>query len=64
MRNWFRKIREDKKMTQEEFAKVIGYSQRLVSKIEVGGDIKVSNAKNIAEKLDIEWPLFFRDKEE
>jgi transcriptional regulator with XRE-family HTH domain len=61
MRDWFRKIREDKKMTQDEFAKIIGYSQKLVSKIEVGGDIKVSTAKNIAEKLDIEWPLFFKD---
>jgi transcriptional regulator with XRE-family HTH domain len=59
MRDWFRKIREDKKMTQEEFAKLIGYSQKLVSKIEVGGDIKVSTAKEIAKKLDIKWYLFF-----
>jgi transcriptional regulator with XRE-family HTH domain len=59
MRDWFRKIREDKKMTQEEFAKLIGYSQKLVSKIEVGGDIKVSTAKEIAKELDIKWYLFF-----
>jgi transcriptional regulator with XRE-family HTH domain len=59
MRDWFRKIREDKKMTQEEFAKLIGHSQKLVSKIEVGGDIKVSTAKEIAKELDIKWYLFF-----
>ena len=59
MRKWFRDLRKQLGMTQQELADHVGFSYQLISKIETGGDIKVKTAKHIAERLDVNWSKFY-----
>ena len=52
MKNKLKDIREQKKLTQEQFAKWVGISsQPQYARIENGGDIKLSTASKIAKIL-------------
>lgn len=59
MRNWFKNLRKGMGLSQKQFAEKLGCSQQLISKIEEGGDIKVSTAKQISEALNIDWKKFY-----
>lgn len=61
MRNWFKNLRKEKNLTQEQMGQLVGFDKRLISKIEVGGSIKVSTAKQIAKVLNIEWQKFYEE---
>lgn len=59
MRKWFKDLRKQLGMTQQEMADYVGYSYQLISKIETGGDIKVKTAKQIADRLGVDWSKFY-----
>jgi len=61
MRKWFKEIREKKGLTQMQFAEILSVSHQLIGKIENGGNIRVSTAKDLGEKMRIKWYLFFED---
>lgn len=61
MRIWFKRLREEMNLTQMQMAELVGFNYRLISKIETGKNIKVSTAKEIAKKLDIDWKRFFEE---
>lgn len=61
MRIWFRELRKEMNLSQLQLCKKLGCSQQLISKIEEGGDIRISTAKQIANKLNIDWKGFFED---
>jgi transcriptional regulator with XRE-family HTH domain len=61
MRKWFREIRERKGLSQKQFAEILDVSQQLIGKIENGGNIRVSTAKKLGDKMRIKWSLFFED---
>lgn len=61
MRTWFKDLREEMKLSQVQLSQKLGCSQQLISKIEDGGDIKVSTAKQISNLLNIEWTRFYED---
>jgi transcriptional regulator with XRE-family HTH domain len=61
MRKWFKDLRKQLGMTQQEMADYVGFSYQLISKIENGGDIKVITAKQIADRLDVDWSKFYEE---
>lgn len=61
MRDWFKSLRKELKLSQMQLSMKVGCSQQLISKIEEGGDIKVSTAKRIAKVLNIDWKKFYED---
>lgn len=63
MRNWLVKLREDKSLTQQQVADVIGITRQLISAIENGkANPSVQVAKAIGEMFNFPWVDFF-DKE-
>jgi len=61
MRIWFRNLRKEMNLTQMQMAELVGFDYRLISKIEVGGSIKVTTAKQIAKVLNIDWKKFYEE---
>ena len=64
MREWLRKIRKQKKLTQNEVAKRAGISGNYYSCIETGArgnPLPVDTAKKIAESLDFDSLHFYED---
>lgn len=62
MREWLKKIREDKGLTQEDVAKMVGISRSTYGHIESGErGATVSNAQKIAAALNFSWTLFFEN---
>lgn len=59
MRKWFTILRKEMNLTQEQMGDLVGFNYRLISKIEMGGSIKVSTAKQIAKVLKIDWKRFY-----
>ena len=60
MREWLKKIRLEKGMTQEECATVCGISRQYYNFIELGArNASVPVAKKIAEALGFSWQRFF-----
>lgn len=55
-----RKIREERNLTQEQLAEMIGKKRTLITAIETGQtNPSVDTAKKIGECLNVEWSLFF-----
>ena len=64
-REWLKKIREEKGLTQGEVAKQSEIVQQSYQRIESGvTDPDVKNAKKIAAVLGFPWPRFYEDEEE
>lgn len=62
MRDWLKTIREEKGLTQENVANMVGISRSTYGHIESGErGVTVSNAKKIAEALKFKWTLFFEN---
>ncbi|MFY0742125.1 helix-turn-helix transcriptional regulator [Solibacillus silvestris] len=60
MRDWLKIIREEKGLTQENVANMVGISRSTYGHIESGErGVTVSNAKKIAGALKFKWTLFF-----
>ncbi|WP_438715439.1 helix-turn-helix transcriptional regulator [Enterococcus sp. AZ109] len=63
MTNWLRKIRLEKKLTQEQVAKRANIPRTTYSSIEQGRRRpSVRNAMRIASILEFDWTLFFEKK--
>ena len=62
MRVWLKSIREEKGLTQENVANMVGISRSTYGHIESGErGVTVSNAKKIASALNFKWTLFFEN---
>lgn len=62
MRVWLKNIREEKGLTQEKVAYIVGISRSTYGHIESGErGVTVSNAKKIADALNFNWTLFFEN---
>lgn len=62
MRDWLKSIREEKGLTQENVANMVGISRSTYGHIESGErGVTVSNAKKIADALKFKWTLFFEN---
>jgi putative transcriptional regulator len=60
LRDWLKNFRNDRKLTQEEVAKLSEISRSFYTHIEKGSKTpSVEVAKKIANTLDFEWTLFF-----
>lgn len=63
MREWLKKIRLERNLTQEEFADVLQIKRTTYAMYEQGERTpSVSNAKKIAEELDCDWTIFFTNE--
>ena len=65
MREWMRKLREDKGLSVDSAALKIGISASFLEKIERGercGSVKT--VKSIADVYGFDWTSFFDDKKE
>jgi len=62
VRVWLKSIREEKGLTQENVANMVGISRSTYGHIESGErGVTVSNAKKIASALNFKWTLFFEN---
>lgn len=62
MREWFKKIRVSKKMTQAEVAILAGCSRSLVTDIENGkATPSIKTAKTLAKIFEFDWTIFFQE---
>ncbi|MGM0775475.1 MAG: helix-turn-helix transcriptional regulator [Bacillota bacterium] len=60
MRYWLKKFRNNRKLTQEEVAKLCNISRSFYTQIENGTKTpSVDVAKKIAKTLEFNWVLFF-----
>lgn len=60
MRVWLKKMRTDKRMTQEQFAKHLNIPPTTFAAYEQGiRNPTVRQAKRISRKLGVEWTIFF-----
>lgn len=60
MRIWLKRIRDSKKLTQEQVALLSGISRSHYTHIEQGTKApSVTVAKSIAKQLGFEWTIFF-----
>lgn len=60
LRNWLKNKRTNRKLTQEEVAKLSDISRSFYTHIEAGTKTpSVEVAKKIAKTLGFEWTLFF-----
>ncbi len=60
MKQWLKKLREDKGYTQESIADKIGIAKTTYSSYEQGyRRPSISTAKKLAEVLDVPWTIFF-----
>jgi putative transcriptional regulator len=63
MREWLKKRRLNKELTQKEIADLVGISRSTYAMIESGErNPSVSVAKRIAGVLKFDWTIFFDDK--
>lgn len=53
--------REEKKLTQEQLAEIVGVDRSTITKIENGGRPSVKTAQKIAEVLEFDWTAFFNN---
>lgn len=61
-RDWFKTVRENKKMTQNNLACCVGVTRQHIGLIENGTAVpSVTVAKKIASILDFDWTKFFED---
>ncbi|MBX9972109.1 MULTISPECIES: helix-turn-helix transcriptional regulator [Cytobacillus] len=62
MRYWLKKFRSNRKLTQEEVAKLCNISRSFYTQIENGTKTpSVDVAKKIAKTLEFNWVLFFEN---
>jgi len=62
VRDWLKKIREEKGLTQEAVAKQVGISRSTYGHIESGErGVTVHNAQKIGSVLKFKWTLFFEN---
>lgn len=55
-----KKLREDKQLTQQQLADLIGRDRSLIAKIENGDTLpSVETAKAIGRALNFDWTIFF-----
>ena len=60
MRDWLKKVRKEKGLTQEDCAKLCGITRQYYNQIETGArGLRVSTAKRLAEALGVDWTKFF-----
>ena len=65
LKEWLKKIREEKEKTQEEIAVVANLSRSHYTNIENGERRpSVETAKKIAEELGFDWTRFYEDESE
>lgn len=55
--------RENKRLTQEQLAEIVGVDRTTITKIENGSRPSVRTAQKIAEALKFDWTIFFEDEE-
>ncbi|AYE38434.1 XRE family transcriptional regulator [Companilactobacillus zhachilii] len=59
-RKWLKSIREDKNMTQSEFAEYLNIPVTTYASWEQGNrNPSIAKAKEVSEQLNIEWTIFF-----
>lgn len=62
MRIWLKDIRDQKDMSQEEFADFLNVPRTTYAMIEQGNrNPSVTKAKQMALQLNVEWTLFFEN---
>ena len=62
-RKWLSTIRESKSMTQEAVAEKSGISRAYYTRIENGDyNIPVDTAKKIADALNFDWTMFYKEE--
>lgn len=61
MRTWFINLRKEMNISQKQLSEITACSQQLISKIEKGGAIKITTAKQISKILNIDWKKFYED---
>ena len=62
-RKWLNSIRESKNMTHESVAKKSGISRAYYTRIENGEyNVPVDTAKKIAEALEFDWTMFYKEE--
>ncbi|MEK3935979.1 helix-turn-helix transcriptional regulator [Sporosarcina sp. FSL W7-1349] len=62
MRKWLKKYRDERKLTQDETAKLSGISRTYYTHIENGTKTpSVEVAKSIAKTLQFDWVNFFKE---
>ena len=60
LRNWLKELRDNKGLSQEKCAEMVGITQQMLSFIETGSRRpSVETAKALAEVLDFDWQLFY-----
>lgn len=63
MRNWLKNMRLQRKLTQEEVAKICDISRSFYTHIEQGNKTpSVEVAKKIGRTLGFKWTVFFENK--
>ena len=63
MRKWLKRHRDERKLTQDETAKLSGISRTYYTHIENGTKTpSVEVAKNIGKTLQFDWVVFFKDE--
>lgn len=63
MRKWLKEYRDDRKLTQDETAKLSGISRTYYTHIENGTKTpSVEVAKSIGKTLQFDWVIFFKDE--
>lgn len=62
-RKWLNSIRESKNMTHESVAEKSGISRAYYTRIENGEyNVPVDTAKKIAEALEFDWTMFYKEE--
>lgn len=62
-REWLENIRKESNLTQEEVAGKVGIARTTYAMYEQGNRTpKVSTAKKLADVLNFEWQLFFKEQ--
>ncbi|MCD2257103.1 helix-turn-helix transcriptional regulator [Agrilactobacillus fermenti] len=62
-RLWLKHVRESRGMTQNQMASYLNIPKTTYSSYEQGyRDPEIANAKTMAEKLKIKWPIFFESE--
>lgn len=62
MKNWLRNIRKERRLTQNEMAKRVGFARTYYTRIECGtrgSNLPIRTAKTIANVLGFDWKLFY-----
>lgn len=65
--HYLKKIRQERHLTQQQIADIIGISRQYVGLLEIGvrgKKLPVPTAKKIAAALNIDWREIYKDEEE